>query len=88
MRYVGLRKYLRWMRNQLLRKYYVNVCLECVTKLLRKYLRRMRELQAKYKEDMKVKMEEDKKKRAEERAKEKERKKEEQKIIKELMQVS
>ncbi len=48
---------------------------------------RMREAQARYKEEMKIKMEEDKKRRAEERIKENKRKKEEQKIIKELIQV-
>ena len=48
---------------------------------------RMREAQARYKEEMKIKIEEDKKRRAEERIKENKRKKEEQKIIKELIQV-
>ena len=59
-----------------------------IDKLDDKHFFRMREAQARYKEEMKLKMEEDKKKRAEERIKENKRKKEEQKIIKELIQVN
>jgi len=49
-------------------------------------MKKMRERQARYKEEMRVKMEKEKVRRAEERVKEKERKKEEQRIVKELLQ--